>query len=241
MKKLVIAGLIIAGLAAMPAQAQFGGLGGLLGGGGGGNVDAVVASGLKISICATAASDLAVNAAYQMLDAFPDDKVAEIRGKFEKYNELKAKRGDGGQLDADQANLASDGMNELDKLDTGTYRKDKAKVVGPVYAKTGLALGIDALAATQVPTFLKSAAGTLSSMKSNPMQLTKIGKLTAVIGTCRVLATAVPDQVKALKIIRGMAQKIADAEHIALKDAPAVTTLDPAAIDAAEKSDTLEG
>ena len=32
-----------------------------------------------------------------------------------------------------------------------------------------------------------------------------------------------------------------DAEHIALKDAPAVTTLDPAAIDAAEKSDTLEG
>ncbi len=93
MSKRVLISLAVLALFALPASAQWGALNKLSGGSGGGDVDAVVTSGTKIIVCGTIASDLAVNAATQMLQAFPDDKVAASRDKFSKYNELKGKRG----------------------------------------------------------------------------------------------------------------------------------------------------
>jgi len=227
MKKLLLACLALAAMAIVPAHAQFNGFP-KMGGGGGGNVDNVMASGSKIIICSTIASDLAVNAASQMLSAFPDDKVAAIKEKFSKYNELKGKRGDEGQLDSDSATLASDGFKEMEKLDVAGYQKDKAKVVGPAYSKMGLALGVDALAAIQLPGFMKSCNSTISSMGSNPMQATKLMKLKSIAATGMVLSTSVPAQV-------------ADAENIKLGEAPKVTALEPAALQSQQKTMETEG
>jgi len=236
MRKLSLAAALLCSLLAVPAHAQFGGLGKLVGGGAG-DVDGVVKSGVGIMVCATMASDLTVAAANQMLDAFPDEAVAGIRDTFSKYNELKAKRGADEPLDGDSATLVSDGLHAMESLDVTSYRKAKAAVVRPAYMKMGLALGIDGLAVLQLPGFLKSASNTASSLKSNPMQAAKALKLLAFVKTGAVLVTTVPRQVTSIGIIRGIAKKIADAENIKLGEPASLTSLDPNAVQLAEKQE----
>ena len=239
-KKLSLALVALALAIAAPAQAQFG-LGSLLGGGGG-DADKFIQTGTTIIAFTTIATDLAVSSAMQMLEAFPPEEVAAISEKFSKYNELKAARGADGQIDSNSATLASDGFAEMEKLDPATYRKDKAKVVGPAYTKLGLALAADAVAASQLPGFVSSGSRTLSSIGSNPMILLKIGKLKLVIMTGGVLAKSIPSQIKSIKTVRAIAKKIAEAENMTLGEPKeTVTSTDPAALAADVKAEEVAG
>ena len=229
--------------AGLPVHAQWGAIGGLLGGGGGGgDVDAVLTSGTKIIVFTTIATDLAVSSALQMLEAFPPEQVEAIKNTFVKYNELKAKRGAEGQLDSDSATLASDGFKEMEKLKVADYQKGKSQVVRSAYTKMGLAMAADALAATQLPTFVKSGSSAISSLASNPLQITKLGRLKVVVATVTVLAKAVPSQINSIKTVREMAKKIAEAEGVQLGEAKlSLTSLDPEALNQQIKSKEEEG
>jgi len=211
-----------------PVHAQFGGFGSMLSGGGGGEADKLIASGVTIISFTTIATDLAVSSAMQMLEAFPPEKVAAIREKFSKYNEIKAARGTDGQIDSDSATLASEGFSEMEKLDPKSYRKEKAQVVGPAYTKLGLALAADAVAATQLPTFVSSGAKTISSIGSNPAVLLKVGKLKTIIGTVGVLAKSIPSQYKSIQTVRAIAKKIGESESVTIGEPKTtITALDP--------------
>jgi hypothetical protein len=198
-------------------------------------------SGAGIIFCVTRATDLAVDAANQMLGAFPDDKVAAIKEKFAKYNELKAKRGDDGALDNDSEMLATQGLDATAALRVEDYRKDKAGVVRPAYLKMGLALGIDALAAIQLPAFLKSSVDTINSLKSNPLQANKAFKLVMIAKTGAIMVKEVPSQYNSIKTVRAIAEKIAQAENVKLGDAPKVTELSAEAMHTSEQSIPAEG
>ena len=244
MKKILGTALGLCLLAGVPAHAQFGGLGGLIGGalkgGGGGDVDGVITSGTRIIVFETIAMDLAVASALQMLDAFPAEKVEEIRGKFLTFNEIKAKRGPDDQLDATAIQCGTDGFSAMAKLNPEDYQKGNDKVIRSAYMKMGLALGADAVAATQLPTFVTSGAKAVSSLASNPLQLTKLGKLRTIVGTVGVLAKAVPTQIGAIRTVRGMAKSIADAQGIKLGEPAAITTLDPVVLAADVKTEAAD-
>ena len=225
-------GLMVMGT---PAHAQFGGL---LGGSksGGGDVDAVIISGTKIIVFTTLATDLAVNSAMQMLDAFPPEKIEGIKAKFITYNELKEKRSGDAQLDGISATLASDGLGEMANLKIEDYQKGKSKTVSSAYTKMGLALGADGLAALQLPTFVTSGTNAISSLASNPFQIKKLGKLKAIIVTTTVLVKAVPAQIQSMTTMRALAKKIADAENIQLGEAKIPTAIDPESLKAGIKA-----
>lgn len=249
MKKVIGALIAISLFASVPAHAQFGGLGGLLGGDKKPNpnaakvpdLDSVMGSGAKIIVFTTIATDLAVVSANQMLEAFPPEKVEAIKATFLKYDELKKKRGSDGQLDANAETLASDGFKAMENLQVADYQKGKSQVVRSAYLKLGLALGADAIAASQVPPFLKSGKETVSSLSSNPMQMTKLGKLQAVLTTVTVLGQNVPSQIQSITTVRSLAKKIADAEGIKLGEPMAITSLDPAVLTADIKTVETEG
>lgn len=205
------------------------------------DADAVLANGAKLIIFSTLATDLAVDAANGMLDAFPASKVAGIKQKFAKYNELKAKRKDKDQLDADSCTVASDAFDEMAKLDVKGYEKAKAKVVRPAYAKLGLAVAADGIAATQLPDFVKGAQSTVSSLSSNPLQASKVTKLSAQIVVANALIQNTPKQVNAMKTVRGIAKKIADAEGFKLGEPKALTTVDSDALAKESKAAEVEG
>jgi hypothetical protein len=225
-----------------PMQAQFGGFGNLTGGGGGGDTDKVIKSGTVIIAFSTIATDLAVASAQQMLGAFPPEAVAAIQEKFSKYNELKAARGTDGQMDADSATLASDGFSEMEKLDPGTYNKEKAKVVGPAYTKLGLALAADLVAIAQIPTFVSSGVKTISSIGSNPMILLKVGKLKTMVGTVVVLAKAIPSQINSIKTVRSIAKKIGEAENVTIGEPKqTIKTMDAQLLADSVKTEEAEG
>ena len=239
-KNFSLALLALALAIGLPARAQFG-LGSLLGGGGG-DADKFIQSGVTIIAFSTIATDLAVSSAMQMLQAFPPEEVAAISDKFAKYNELKAARGTDGQIDANSATLASDGFAEMEKLDPATYRKDKAKVVGPAYTKLGLALAADLVAASQLPGFVSSGTRTLSSIGSNPMILLKIAKIKTAVMTGSVLAKNIPSQIRSIKTVRAIAKKIADAENMTLGEPKeTVTSTDPAALKADVQAEEVAG
>ena len=226
------------------AQAQFGGLGGLMSkkdAAPSGDTDAVLANGAKLIIFSTLATDLAVSAAKKMLEAFPPSRVAAIKAKFAKYDELKAKRADKDQMDADSCTVASDAFDELAKLDVDGYDKSKAKVVVPAYTQVGLAVGADALAATQVPAYVTSAQATVKSLAGNPMQLTKLNRLRIQLVVAQAVVTNTPRQAKALKTVRSMAKKIAEAEHFKLGEPKIPTTVDPDALAKESKAEETEG
>jgi len=240
-KRLSLALLALALAIGAPAQAQFG-LGSLLGGGGGADADKFISTSVTIIAFSTIATDLAVSSAMQMLEAFPPEQVAAISEKFTKYNELKAARGADGQIDADSETLASDGFAEMEKLDPATYRKEKAKVVGPAYTKLGLALAADAVAVTQLPGFLSSGQRTLSSLGSNPMLLMKIRKIGTAVMTVKVLFKNVPSQIKSIKTVRAIAKKIAEAENMTLGEPKeTITSTDPVALAADVKAEEVAG
>lgn len=205
------------------------------------DADAVLANGTKLIVFSTLATDLAVDSATKMLEAFPAAKVASIKNKFAKYNELKAKRASKDQMDADSCTLATDAFDEMAKLDVAGYEKAKAKVVVPAYGKLGLAVGADGLAAAQLPDFVKSAQGTASSLASNPMQASKAAKLQAQIVIANALVTNTPKQITAMKTVRGIAKKIADAEKFKLGEPKALTTLDVDALSKENKALDIEG
>ena len=226
------------------AQAQFGGLGGLMSKKDAApsmDTDAVLANGAKLIIFSTIATDLAVHAAKNMLEAFPPAKVAAIKAKFAKYDELKALRADKDQLDADSCTAASDAFDELAKLDMDGYDKKKSKVVVPAYTQIGLAVGADALAATQVPAYVSSAQATVKSLASNPMQLNKLNKVRIQLVVAQALASNTPRQIKAMKTVRAIAKHIADAEHYKLGEPKIPTTLDTDALSKESKAEEVDG
>ena len=240
--RLSLAFLSLALAIGVPAQAQWGALGGMMGGGGGGDADKFIATSVTIIAFSTIATDLAVSSAMQMLEAFPPEQVAAISEKFSKYNELKAARGADAQIDSNSETLASDGFTEMEKLDPATYRKDKAKVVGPAYTKLGLALAADIVAATQLPGYLSSGQKTLTGLTSNPMNIFKIKKITAAVMTGKVLFTNIPSQIKSIKTVRAIAKKIAEAENMTLGEPKEqVTSTDPAVLAADVKAEEVAG
>jgi len=244
MKSMILALSAVLIAAGTPAQAQFSGLANKLGGGSASkaDADAVVKSGLGIAAFSAAASDLAVDAALQMLQAFPDSKVAAIKSKFMKYNELKAAGRKDGALDANAVTLASDGFKEMEKLDPKGYEKAKASVVRPAYAKLGLALLADGAAAAQIPTFTKASSEAISSLGSNPMQAGKLVQLKNTAATVSVLSKAIPEQVKSMETVRTIAKKIAEAEQIKLGDPKvAFTSLDPKVLADSVKTVDIDG
>jgi len=205
------------------------------------DADALLAKGGKLIAFSTLSTDLAVDAATKMLDAFPASKVAAIKSKFAKYNELKAKRSNKEQMDADSCTVASDAFDEMAKLDTAGYEKAKAKVVVPAYGELGLAVAADGLAAAQLPEFLKSAQSTTSSLSSNPMQASKVTKLSAQILVTKSLIANTPKQVTAMKTVRGIAKKIAEAEHFKLGEPKLPTSIDVDALAKESKAVDVEG
>ncbi|NWJ41882.1 MAG: hypothetical protein HXX12_13040 [Geothrix sp.] len=202
--------------------------------------DTLMAEGGRIILFSTTATLLAMSAAEQMCDAFPPEQVKAIKEKFSKFNELNAKRKEGDALDATQNTLVSETFLEMEKLDPKGYQKDKAKVVRPAYAKLGLAVAADLAAATQVPGFIKNGQATVSSLSSNPFQITKLKKITGILGTLGVIAKTTPDQIKAFQTVRSMAKTIAEAENFKLGE-PAVPITDMASLTSAAKSVPEEG
>ena len=87
---------------------------------------ALLAKGNRLIVFSTIATDLAVSSAQKMLEAFPPAKIAKIKAKFAKYDELKSKRADKDQLDADSCTVASDAFEEMAKLNVEGYDKAKA-------------------------------------------------------------------------------------------------------------------
>lgn len=205
------------------------------------DADAVLANGAKLIVFATLATDLAVDSANQMLGAFPASKVAGIKAKFAKYNELKGKRATKDQMDADSSTLASDAFEEMAKLDTKGYEKAKAKVVVPAYSKLGLAAGADGLAAAQLPDFVKSAQSTVASLGSNPMQAGKLVKLKAQLVVATALTQNTPKQITAMNTVRTIAKKIGDAEKFKLGEPKALTAIDVDALAKASQAAEVEG
>lgn len=205
------------------------------------SADAVLANGAKLIVFSTLATDLAVDSANKMLEAFPASKVAGIKQKFAKYNELKGKRSSKDQMDADSCTLASDAFDEMAKLDVKGYEKAKAKVVRPAYAKLGLAVAADGLAAAQVPDFVKNAQSTVSSLSSNPMQASKVTKLSAQIVVANAIVKNTPRQVTAMKTVRAIAKKIADAEGFKLGEPKSLTAVDSDALAKESKAAEVEG
>jgi len=205
------------------------------------DADAVLANGSKLIIFSTVATDLAVDSAVKMLEAFPASKVAGIKSKFAKYSELKGKRADKNQLDADSCTVASDAFDEMAKLDVNGYEKAKAKVVVPAYGELGLAVAADGLAATQLPEFVKSGQSTVSSLSSNPMQAGKLVKLKAQVVVANALITNTPKQVAAMKTVRGIAKKIAEAEHFKLGEPKLPTSIDADALAKESKAVEVDG
>jgi hypothetical protein len=233
-------------LLSTPVHAQFGGL---LGGSkpkpapaaASSDPDAVLTSGLRIIVFSTIATDLAVASSLHMLEAFPPEKVEAIRDKFIKYNELKGKRGEDGQLDTDSATLSTEGFQAMGDLKIEDYQKGKSAVVRSAYLKMGLAMGADLVAATALPTFVTSTANAIGSLKSNPFQAGKVFKLVGVAKTIGCLVTNVPAQIGAIRNVRAMAKTIAEAEGVKLGEPEAPTTVDPDALTAQIKTVSVEG
>lgn len=238
MKKVFGAILGLTLLTSVPAKAQFGGIGGLLGGSkkGGGDVDGVITSGTRIIVFETIATDLAVASAMQMLEAFPPEKVKHIQESFLQYNEIKSKRGKDDQLDATSIECSTKGFTAMAELAAKDYQAGNDKVIRSAYLKLGLALGADALAVAQLPAFVSSTSGAISSLSSNPFQVTKLGKLKTIAATTTVLAKAVPTQVKAITTVRTLAKTIAEAQNINLGEPKALAALDPTALAAEVKT-----
>jgi len=202
---------------------------------------ALLAKGNRLIVFSTIATDLDVSSAQKMLEAFPPAKIAKIKAKFAKYDELKSKRADKDQLDADSCTVASDAFEEMAKLNVEGYDKAKAKVVVPAYSQMGLAAGADGIAATQLPPFVKSVQSTITSLAGNPLQASKVIKLKDQVAVTNALVVNTPKQVNAMKTVRGMAKKIADAEHFKLGEPKVPTTVDPEALAKASKAEQVEG
>lgn len=200
--------------------------------------DRIMISGNRIILFTTIATDLAVASASQMLDAFPPGKVANIRATFAKYNELKKTRGEDGQLDSGSQTLASDGLKAVSELHVEDYQQGKSEVIRSAYLKMGLALGADALAASQVPAFVVSGKNAISGGASNPLDTANLAML---IGTVGVVGTAIPAQINSITAVRGIAKKIADAEGVQLGEPKGITEVDPDSLTAQIKTVETEG
>ena len=225
-------------LAITPAHAQ-GFLGGLLGKEAAGapeakvDADAIFVRGAGILLCLALANDRALAAQEKMLAAFPEEKLAEIRKKYEKYNEAKAKRMKETSPDATQLGPENDAAAECQKevarvVGEGvTFKAGYGKEASAAYKQVGWAIGIDLLAVLQLPGFVKEAQTLVKSLSSNPFQITKIKAAGALALTIGGAIKLLPSQVDALKTVRAVAKQIAEAEKVTLEEPKAVTELNP--------------
>ena len=195
--------------------------------------DAILLRGTGILVCLALANERALAAQEKMLAAFPDDRIAGIKQKFEKYNEAKVIRKADTSPDATKLGVenqaAVDCQAEMAKLmdEKVEFKKGYGAEASAAYTQVGWAVGIDLLAAVQVPGFIKEAQALVQSLGSNPFQLNKIKGATALVVTMGASLKTLPSQIDALKSVQTVSKKIALAEKVALKEATPAVDLDP--------------
>ena len=187
----------------LPAHAQFGGLGGLLGGGssggGAGDIDGQVKSFVdgSVQINNLVVSYLsAINAAYAS-----DSDAAQIRAKADAY----AKATDPKEKDALAAEIVKTQSAKLEELTKSTDAVERTKKLDATKRKQVLDslvnFGIGALRAVGLTDTGKSI---VSSIGSNPMNITKV---VPVKDALPLLADAISTSTKVIpgyyKVLRG--------------------------------------
>lgn len=170
-KNVLIASLI--GLvAAIPAHAQFGGLGGLVGGGkssGGGDVGAQVAEFMTRSVLLSAT---AANALANINSAFDSEESLARRKK--EQEELKNIT-DPQEKQARAAQIYESERAAAEKLAKSADLEDRVKKLDADKQKRfGTALFNFGIGMLQVPGLVKSGQGIMQSVSANPMNIPKV-------------------------------------------------------------------
>ena len=235
MNKLVLPFLALALCSGTMVQAQFGGL---LGGGKSSSdsktdVAAVLDAGAKLMLFTTEASDLGMEGAHALLGAYPPEVVASLQALSDKVTAAKAKRTKDGDMDISEVEAVSAYEQSLADLDKHWNKYQKAGIADKVtkaHTWMNLMLAADATAVNKLPEYLTSAAGALTTIASNPMQVMKFRDLTAMTNTLTVTSKKLPGQILAIGRLEAICTKISVAEGFKLSKAPKVPSTDPVAL-----------
>lgn len=219
MKTVAVTALMVA--SALCASAQFGRLLKKDKPAGGSDPAVVLTQGQTLLGYVTIASDQGVKAVEAIAGVFPPEKVEKVRELAAKYNEMKAKRGDG-NIDAESFQLVSQVAAEMAKLDAEwqAHVKERSQAVRKADARLALVLLADAQAALKAQDTAKALQSAAQDLKTDPTQISKANRMLAMSNTLLAVSKEVPGQTSSYKTVRGTAKRIADAEKVQLASDP---------------------
>ncbi|MEI7783181.1 MAG: hypothetical protein WCK08_02265 [Betaproteobacteria bacterium] len=170
--KAILAALLISATAVIPAHAQFGGLGGMLGGGkpaAGGDVGTQVADFLKRSVVL---SVLASNSLAKINAAFDNEEALARRRKEQ---EELSKITDPQEKQARAAKIYESERAESEKLAKSADLQDRMKNLDADKKKRiGEALFNFSIGALQAPALLQSGQNIMQGVGANPLNIAKV-------------------------------------------------------------------